>query len=250
GVPVFRMLLVLSAVITALIFILQEFLPMVVHLMEQLRGDGAAGGQPVEEAFALKIEDALEGLPIRPGSISVLDDEDLALYSNTWRDPRIFVSRGLLRVLDKHQLQAALAHEIGHIRRSRKPVLTIAYIVRVLMFYNPVAMIEFRKLAQEEEKICDDFAVALTGRPQALREAVGMLRPEPDENPEGGGSQGKAVIRRGARDIAAAFERYSLDALLKSRLRRIGPPAEDETPWGVPFVITFALIAGINYFVV
>ncbi|MDA8327215.1 MAG: M48 family metalloprotease [Nitrospiraceae bacterium] len=252
GIPAFKALIVLSAAITAIVFILQEFLPMVVHLLEQFRGaEEDAGPQPVEEeALARKMADALEGLPIDPGRVSVLDDEDLTLYSNTWRDPRIFISRGLLRVLERDQLQAAFAHEVGHIRRSRKPVLTIAYVLRVLMFYNPVAMIEFRKLAQEEEKICDDFAIALTGKPQALREAVEVLRPEPADEAGGRDAQGGEAVRRGAGDIAAAFDKYSLDALLISRLRRIGRPRWDELPWGVPYFVTLALIAGINYFVV
>src|SRR5208337_1268494 len=137
----------------------------------------------------------------------------------------------------------AFAHEIGHIQRSRKPTLILAYVIRTLMFYNPVAMVEFRKLAQEEEKVCDDIAIALTGKPEAVVEAVNMLRPAPEEySPD--------KHRRGIREIVSAFEQYSLDVILKSRAQRIGQRPRSEAHWGVPYFITTALIIGINYYVV
>lgn len=251
GVPIFKILIVLSAAVTALIFVFQEFLPMAVHMLEQFRGDsGADGPQPVENPLEGRLAEALEGLPIGRERVSVLDDEDLVIFSDTWRNPQIYISTGLIRAFDAPQLRAALAHEVGHIQRSKKPVLIVAYVLRLAMFYNPVAMIEFRKLAQEEEKICDDFAIGMTGRPSALRQAIEMLR-EPVENPFSPEREGKGKgAVRGFDAVASAFEQYGLDSLLRSRIRRIGHPLRDEAPWRVPFLITFALIAGINYFVV
>jgi beta-lactamase regulating signal transducer with metallopeptidase domain len=108
----------------------------------------------------------------------------------------------------------------------------------MLMFYNPVIMIEFRKMAQEEENVCDDIAVALTGKPEALSEAVDLFRSAAEEHSPG------------ASGIASSLEQYSHNVLLKNRVLRIGQRREDDTPWRVPYFVTMALSVSINYFVV
>ncbi len=242
GVPMFTLLGVILA-ITVVVFIFQELVPIVFHLAEQMRGADELVAETVEEGIALKLSKSLEGLPFDRKSVEVLKDEDLALFSSTGLRPRIYISTGLIKSFSTEHLQVALAHEIGHIRRSRKPVLITAYILRVLMFYNPVAMIEFRRLVQEEEKVCDDIAVELTGKPEALSEAIEMLRPAPEDYDFG-------TSTKGIGHVASALEQYSHDVLLKSRVLRIEQGSQDDAYWGVPYCITLALIVGINYFVV
>ena len=242
GITVFMAFAVLLT-ISSVIFIIQELVPIVLQMLEQMRADDGPVAEEVEETMTRKVSKALEGLPFDEKSVEILNDDDLALFSDTGLNPRIYVSTGLITSFNTEHLQAAFAHEIGHIQRTRKPVLIFAYIFRVLMFYNPVAMIEFRKLAQEEEKVCDDIAVVLTGKPVALAEAVDMLRPAPEDYNLGTG-------HRGVRNIVSALEHYSHDALLKSRILRIGQRPQDDSRWGIPYFVTMALIIGINYFVV
>ena len=242
GVPAFMVWLVIPAV-TSFVFVLQELVPIVVSQLEQMRATGQTFADEVDSTMIRKVAGAMEGLPFSENSVEIFDDEDLSLYSNTGFNPRIYVSTGLIESFSSEHLQAAFAHEIGHIQRSRKPTLILAYIIRTVMFYNPVAMVEFRKLAQEEEKVCDDIAVALTGNPEAVVEALNMLRPEPEEyNP--------TSHRRSIKEIVSAFQQYSLDVILKSRVQRIGQRLGSEPHWGVPYFITMGLIIGINYYVV
>jgi Zn-dependent protease with chaperone function len=232
-------------VLASLIFLIQEFLPMIFNMLEQMRGDTGAtadASEEVDEAAVQKVSTALEGLPFDVNAVEILNDPDPELFSSTGLNPRIFISTGLIKSFSAEHLQAAFAHEIGHIQRSRRPFLILAYILRVLMFYNPIAMIEFRKLAHEEEKVCDDIAVALTGKPGALFEAVEMLRPAPEEYDFGAASGG-------VRGITTALEQYSNNMLLKSRASRLGHNSDDSL-WGVFYVTTLALILGINYFIV
>ncbi len=242
GIPLFT---VFFAVLTlsAIIFVVQELVPIFFHMREQVRSADEPVDEAADEAAARKVSKALEGLPFNEELVEILNDEDLALFSDTGLNPRIYISTGLIRSFNTEHLQAAIAHEIGHIQRTRKPVLIFAYIFRVLMFYNPVAMIEFRKLAQEEEKVCDDIAVELTGKPEALSQAVEMFRPEPEDRGSGTGAKGIG-------GIASSLEHYSHDVLLKSRILRIGQRSQDGSHWGVPYAVTLALIVCINYFVV
>lgn len=182
-------------------------------------------------------------MPFDEQFVEILNDDDLSLFSDTGLDPRIYVSTGLIKALTLEQLQAAFAHEIGHIQRTRRPVLIFAYILRVLMFYNPIAMLEFRKLSQEEEKVCDDIAISLTGKPEALAEVVAMFRPDPEDLP-----QGPDAAKIGA--IASTLEHYNHDLLLKSRMLRIGELHQDERHWGASYFVTLALIVIINFFIV
>jgi Zn-dependent protease with chaperone function len=242
GVPLFVGFVVILA-LSVLIFIIQEFLPMFLHMREQMREVAKPLDEAVELVLAQKVSQALENLPIDEQFVEILTDEDLSLFSDTGLNPRIYVSTGLIQTLTIEQLQAAFAHEIGHIQRTRRPVLIFAYILRVLMFYNPIAMLEFRKLAQEEEKVCDDIAISLTGKPEALSSAVEMFRPDPDDL-----TPGPDAKKTGG--IASTIEHYNHDLLLKSRLLSIGEPRQDDCYWGASYFVTLAFIVVINFFIV
>jgi beta-lactamase regulating signal transducer with metallopeptidase domain len=155
----------------------------------------------------------------------------------------IYVSAGLIRSFDEEHLQVALAHEIGHIRRSRIPLLIVAYVLRMLVFFNPLAMIEFRRLAHDEEKICDDIAIELTGKSRTLAEAIEMLRPEPEDC-------GVHADKGGVERFVASLEHYSHDIQLKSRVARIAQDRQEDPLWGFPLLVTIALIMTVNYHIV
>jgi Zn-dependent protease with chaperone function len=236
--PPIAVLFIILLAISSLIFIVQELLPIVFQMREQTRVADEPAADALENGMARKVSLAVEGLPFDERSVEILNDDDLVLFSDTGLNPRIYVSTGLIATFTIEHLQAALAHEIGHIQRTRKPVLIFAYILRMLMFYNPVIMVEFRKMAQEEENVCDDIAVALTGKPEALSEAVDLFRSAAEEH--GPGASG----------IASSLEQYSHNVLLKNRVLRIGQRREDDSPWSAPYFVTLALIVSINYFVV
>jgi Zn-dependent protease with chaperone function len=243
GLTVFTIFAALLA-FSALVFVIQELVPIVFSILEQMRASDEQGASEVEEALAQKVSTAMEGLPFPEEAVEIVKDGDLALFSDTGLTPRIYISTGLIKTFGLDHLQAAFAHEIGHIQRTRRPVLVLAYIARVLMFYNPVSLIEFRRIAQEEEKVCDDIAVTLIGKPRALAEAVHMLRPSPDD-------YNAVVSERERRGVAAAMKHYGHDALLRSRIRRLEQQVrDDDSRWRVPYIITVALIVCINYFVV
>ena len=65
--------------------------------------------------------------------------------------------------LTSTQLEAVLAHELGHVRRNDYLVNMIQIVVETLFFYHPVVWWTSRQIRLEREVCCDDIAVAACG---------------------------------------------------------------------------------------
>lgn len=224
--------------ITSLIFFFQEMVPILLHMMEAKRSEIETEKPDADSV----ISKAIERLPVEKPDIFVLDDDDFVLFSTTGRKAAVYVSTGVIHTLNVDQIQAAVVHEIAHIERNKKPLLLIVFVFRVIMFFNPVVLIEFRRLVQEEEKICDDMAVILTKKPHAMSEVLEKLYRK---------TQGTNSLKSGSisemKDIA---EDYSHNAHIESRIIRLEPGIVYQTGSGwFQLVLAAIAIMGINYFV-
>jgi Zn-dependent protease with chaperone function len=231
--------LVLVFAATALVFVLQELAPI---LRDTVRS-GKPGAEWETASNNPPLPGTLEKLPFKTPELVIVEDEELVLFSSTGRKPAVFLSTGLVEALDAEQLQAAVAHEAAHIQRSRRPVLVVAFLFRVLMFFNPVVLLEFRRIVQEEEKICDDAAVALTHRPGALAETLRKFRR----------SSGRLDLPVDGKlsSIGTTLEQYSHDMLLESRIMRLEQGARDNAGGGwLQFAATLGVVASLCYFIV
>lgn len=239
GVVPLGLLFLSVLAITSLIFLFQEMVPIVRHLFESktMEHEGVPRGP---DPF---LEEASRALSIDSPGVFVVDDDDLLIFSTTGRNPVIYISTGLTRALTLDELQAALAHELAHIARSRRPLLLAAFFLRMVLFFNPVSLIEFRRVVRNEEKICDDIAVSLTRRPDALAEALKKFyscreMPEPDDLK-------KPLF------TPVPLEEYSYNLQLDGRITRLGRslPQSGGAPW-LYLVVAFLIVAAVNYFVV
>ncbi|MEJ2313453.1 MAG: M56 family metallopeptidase [Nitrospirota bacterium] len=225
--------------LTAFIFIFQELVPILRHAAES-RESEVEWDRPQEGSPVLAAVKALGG---EKPEVFIADDEDLLIYSTTGNKPAVFISSGLMGALEPAELEVAIAHEMAHIRRSRRPLLIITYIVRVLQFFSPATLVEFRKIVEDEEKICDDEAAGLTGKPGALASTLRKLKIE-----EAGqdGAEGRKPAK-----VITAMESMSHDILLERRIRRLGNEAR-QTGGGqwLSFTVTIAAVLVVNYFVV
>lgn len=153
------MLLILLMALTTILFIFQESIPVIRNVFSAKR----------EQRRIIKtIQLELYGLT---HEINIIEDEDYIIFSalpGRNKNPSIFISTSLMKDITDEEFEAALAHEAAHIVRSKRPFLIIIFIFRILMFFNPVTLVEFRKAVQEEEKICDLMAVIETKNPSAL----------------------------------------------------------------------------------
>lgn len=232
--------LVLVFAITSLVFLFQELIPILRHTFESGNPGNAVGKVDCLEDPAIRA--AMETLPSVP-AVFVVEDDDFLIYSTTGKNAAVYVSSALVSTLTEVELRSAVAHEIAHVVRSRHPMLVAAYLLRALMFFNPVVLMEFRRAAQEEEKVCDGFAVSVTRNRRGLVQALRKLYLPPEEPPPPPGRK----TRKTAREIEERSHRLNIE----SRISRL-ESGEDHAPgmrWLVPTAVTVAVVL-INYFVV
>jgi len=232
--------LVLVFAITSLVFLFQELIPILRHASESGNPEKAVNKVDFPEDPAIRA--AMETLPAVPG-VFVVEDDDFLIYSTSGKGAAVYVSSSLVRTLAKGELRSAVAHEISHVVRSRHPMLVGAYLLRALMFFNPVALMEFRRAAQEEEKVCDEFAVSVTRDRRALVQALRKLYLPPEAPPPPRGPR----TRKTAREIEERSHRLNIESRI-SRLES-GEGHDTGIRWLVPAAVLAAAVL-INYFVV
>jgi Zn-dependent protease with chaperone function len=230
---------ILLICITTFIVMIQEIIPIVWHTIESRQSD-SEGKIPGEDS---PVKQALEDLPGEKPDVVIVEDDEPVLFSTTGRKTAIFLSSGMLEVLSVEQLQAAIAHEIAHIIRNRRPVLIITFLLRLLMFYNPIVLFEFRKIVQEEEHICDDMAVSLTRKPHALAETLKKLYYEPEQR--------NLVNLREFSKLKDSIEEYGHNMHIEGRIMRLegGGGPRTGSAW-FAFMLTLLAIIVMNYFIV
>jgi len=92
-----------------------------------------------------------------------------------WLRPVILLPVSALTGLSEAQLEALLAHELGHIKRYDYLVNLLQTAVETLLFYHPAVWWLSSQIRQEREHCCDDLAVATCGNVLVYARALAEL---------------------------------------------------------------------------
>jgi Zn-dependent protease with chaperone function len=236
-IPVYVLFLLVVAVITVLAFT-QEIIPVARHLSGK---GGGRSGRPADDAISGMVEEMSRNLRIGKPSVYVIEDSHPVIYTAGTKDHAIILSEPLVKVFDMRQMRNALAHELAHIARMSNFTTLIVFMVRLCMFYNPISLLEFRKLVQDDEHICDDITVSVTRDPVGLASALKVFFI--DIQHEGG-------LKVSA--LKDAIESSSHNLLLKERIERLennGSFVYHPFRWG-RYSLTLSVVLTVNYFVV
>jgi beta-lactamase regulating signal transducer with metallopeptidase domain len=92
-----------------------------------------------------------------------------------WLRPVILMPASALTGLSAAQLEALLAHELGHIKRYDYLVNLLQTAVETLLFYHPAVWWLSSQIRQEREHCCDDLAVETCGNVLMYARALAEL---------------------------------------------------------------------------
>ncbi len=110
-------------------------------------------------------------------------DRPQAFTSGIFR-PTVLLSTWMVEHLDRRELEAVLAHELGHVARRDYLVIWLATVLRDAFFYVPTSWAAYRQLQREKEFACDDTVVGMTRRPLALASALAKVLLHAVEEPQ------------------------------------------------------------------
>jgi len=229
----------------SLLFVLQEIVP-IFWGRQVSRG---VGDYEETHEYDARMQALLESictpLRIEKPLFLVINETFPILFTQGFRRHTVIISDHLLMTLDDEHLRAALTHEVVHMLRSSSLKTPMIYLLRMLMFYNPVSLVEFRRIVHDDEFICDAIAVSITGKPEALITALSAFYyhhdPSGPDEPEGGLSQMKERV-----------ESHSHNLILDERVEKLQHALRADTSGfrPVPFVITASVIITTGYLVV
>ena len=95
----------------------------------------------VSEQEAPNLHAMVEDLSMKAGikkpkiGVAEINVPNAFAFGRTKGDARICVTRGILKLLDKEELEAVLGHEMSHIRHSDMAVMTLISVVPLICYY-------------------------------------------------------------------------------------------------------------------
>jgi Zn-dependent protease with chaperone function len=231
------LLFILLLVLTSLVFLFQELIPIIRHTVESDRTLSSWEKLDHQSEIVRNLgcfDCETQDMP----DFYITDNEHPILFARTGKRPSIHLSTGIIASLTVEELQGAIAHETAHILRNKRPLLIILFFLRMLLFFNPIVLLMFRRIVLDEEKICDDMAIASTKNPYALAETLKKLYYKPETHTDGHKN-----------DVAVA--RQDGNVHVEKRIRRIegGVAQYAGGQWGKLIAASIVNII-INYFVV
>jgi len=241
GVGLFACWLALFAGLGTLLF-LMDLVPL---LRGRRRPRPVPADPDPESAASLAELPALaRALGVAAPPVVFLARDQPVLFCTGVRRHAIVVSRGAIRLLDREELRAALAHELAHLARHDPGVSWGVMAARALMFFNPAFQVLSRALARDAEWLADDRAAEACSDPLAL--ASGLLKLHR-------ATAGVAAVRRTLPFAAALAEPLarvrSLDVEVRCRRLLDVPPAR--LRYGrARFLLAAAGISALLFFVV
>ncbi len=109
--------------------------------------------------------------PLTRPEVMLSDEIVTPLVMITDQDPIIVFPAALVSRLDDAELKAAVAHELAHLT-LRRPACFSSTTLERWTGINPISRLLANQLRQEEEKACDDMAVAALGQPDVYAEML------------------------------------------------------------------------------
>src|SRR2546430_4624318 len=98
-------------------------------------------------------------------------NENLALAVGG-KDRTILVSTGLLKLLEKDEIETVVAHELMHLKHHDAEFKVFSRVLSRILFFDPFSKFFDPAVHREREYLADEMGGRATGRPAALASAL------------------------------------------------------------------------------
>lgn len=126
-----------------------------------------------EERWVQEYADLLaefEGMQRVPLGL-VESDEPLAMAVGG-RRPQVLISRGLLEILERDEVETAVAHELMHLKHHDAGFKVFSTVFSRILIFDPFSKFFDPAVHREREYLADEASGRSTGRPAALASAL------------------------------------------------------------------------------
>lgn len=89
--------------------------------------------------------------------------------------PVVLLPMRALTGLSQEQLEALVAHELGHIKRFDVAMNFVQVVAETLLFFHPAVWWLNKRIRADREDCCDDIAVSAGGNPVGYAKALAMI---------------------------------------------------------------------------
>ena len=126
------------------------------------------GSAPIRDP---RVSEALERLGAIPAPALAQSESISVPFTVGWIEPSILLPPGW-RDWDRAKMDAVLAHELAHVRRSDWLVAVLAGVNRSVFWFHPLAWWMERRLTALAEEACDESSLAATGNRKRYAEVL------------------------------------------------------------------------------
>src|SRR5438445_12974996 len=88
------------------------------------------------------------------------------------KDRSMLLSRGLLSILEKDELDSVIAHELMHLKHHDAEFKVFSRVLSRILFFDPFSKFFDPAVHREREYLADEMGGRSTGKPAALASAL------------------------------------------------------------------------------
>jgi len=137
-----------------------------------------------------------------PGvKVRIVESHEALAIAVGGRDQNILVSSGLLKLLDKDELEPVVAHELMHLKHHDAEFKVFSRVLSRILFFDPFSKFFDPAVHREREYLADEASGRTTGKPATLASALLKLA---DRSPLAPSTWGLSILGPGN----GLFSRY------------------------------------------
>lgn len=143
---------------------LRDLVPFLIQAARGHREEASVHAAP-PDGLVTRVAELACRAGIRTPAVTVLRTDASVLFVRGLLRPTLVLSNGVLTQLSDGGLQAAIVHELAHVRFRDPLAGWLLMAARLVMFWNPAVQLMSRAIVQEMEHRADRMAVRLADAP-------------------------------------------------------------------------------------